>query len=595
MATETFPLLTKASISLSLQAHEPPGLRARVAAARAAGITTAEPEESPESVTGPPAAAIVETANASEVAQAMSADAEVEELSDSFLSVRANVATLARLSQRPDVQRLQTKKLAQVHLDAALPDIGLAAPQPGPRPVAEDGAGVLVGIIDSGFDLSHPMFRDGAGRLRVEGLLDQTQARPREFTTAQLEQAWAQGRGPGADDDGHGTHVAAIAAGSRFGALEGVAPGARLLLVKTNFRDTDTAVSWVFVKARGRPCVVNLSLGHHFGAHDGTDAEERLHAQLTGPGRIIVVSAGNERADDIHIGGRFHTGQVEEATFDLQRQPDGTAFVVLTLWHPAVDQFAVSLVTPNGDVLPGPPNGQALRRRSASVSIDLARQPYAPANLIQDQIALDVPGQAGNAELRGWRLRVTCHAATIGRLDGWFHNSGFATFRAHRLVENARTVGLAATGDGCVAVASHATRGVWPSDSGPMGDPRLVTGRSSPFSSIGPTRDGRAKPDVSAPGQMITAALAQGSRKAADDRVAATPNRLLTLAGTSMAAPMVTGAVALLLQQKPGRTLADVHDLLRRSARRDLHTGVGPWDPVYGVGKLDIAAALRGP
>jgi hypothetical protein len=50
--------------------------------------------------------------------------------------------------------------------------------------------------------------------------------------------------------------------------------------------------------------VVNLSLGHHFGAHDGTDSEERLHAQITGPGRIVVVSAGNEQNDDIHIGGR---------------------------------------------------------------------------------------------------------------------------------------------------------------------------------------------------------------------------------------------------------------------------------------------------
>ena len=60
-----------------------------------------------------------------------------------------------------------------------------------------------------------------------------------------------------------------------------------------------------------------------------------------------------------------------------------------------------------------------------------------------------------------------------------------------------------------------------------------------------------------------------------------------------MSAPMVTGAVALLLQQKPDRDLADIRGLLSRSVRRDAHTGPGPWDPTYGMGKLDIVAALR--
>ena len=62
-----------------------------------------------------------------------------------------------------------------------------------------------------------------------------------------------------------------------------MAPAARFLLVKTDFINTDAAVSWTFRKAGPRPCVVNMSLGHHFGAHDGTDQEERLHRTLIGP------------------------------------------------------------------------------------------------------------------------------------------------------------------------------------------------------------------------------------------------------------------------------------------------------------------------
>ena len=278
MAIETFTLRPKASISLCVQAAQAPETLARMSVARAAGLTAALDDQG-----RPTSAAIVETGNAAAVVERLDGAAEVEQLSANFVSVRADAGVLAELSALPQVRRVQSKKLAQPHLDLAMPDIGLRADQGGARPVEEDGTDVLVGVIDSGFDLSHPMFRDPAGRLRVEGLLDQTQQPAREFTIQQLEQAWAQGTGPGRDDNGHGTHVASIAAGTRFGALEGVAPGARLLLVKTNYMDTDNAVACVFGKAGPRPCVVNLSLGHHFGAHDGTDAEERLHSQLTGP------------------------------------------------------------------------------------------------------------------------------------------------------------------------------------------------------------------------------------------------------------------------------------------------------------------------
>lgn len=590
MAIDTFPLIPKASISLALMAYQPHQARARTAAIRAAGLASAE---SVQDAAAPleRISVIVEARSAADVADRVR-NAEVRQLSESFLAVDGPVDSITDLVALPQVRRVQTKKVTQPHLDLSLPDIGLLAPETGPRPVPEDGTGVLVGIVDSGFDLSHPMFRGPDGRLRVDGLLDQTLAQPRAFTTAELEQQWSRGRGPGADDEGHGTHVATIAAGSRFQGLEGVAPGARLLLVKTNFIDTPDAVSWIFAQAGDRPCVVNLSLGHHFGAHDGTDAEELLHSQLTGPGKIIVIAAGNERPDDAHIGGDFNRGQTQDVIFDLQRQSDGAAFAVLTLWYEHADQFSTSLTPSGGVVIDGPPLGQATRTTFGSTVIDIAQQVYEPSNAIQVQIATEVAA-ATDSDLRGWALRLTCQEATIGRLDGWFHLNGKARFRPHSLIENARTVGLAATGAGCLAVASHATKAEWQADQGNLRDNNLVAGRSSPFSSLGPTRNGRQKPDLSAPGQMITAGLAAESQIESDERFTIVAKRLLTMAGTSAAAPVVTGAVAMLLQQKPSRTLEDIRSILSRSARRDAHTGVGPWDPFYGLGKLDIAAALR--
>jgi subtilisin family serine protease len=591
MATRTYPLLPKASVSLSVEARRGRDVRPMMSA-RAAGFVPSDADRLEPSRR---AAVLVEARDTDAVTEALGDGTDVHRLSETFLSVQGDVAAVAALTEIPQVRRVQTKKVSQPHLDAVLPDIGLAAPAAGSRPVVEDGSGVLVGIVDSGFDLSHPMFRDAAGKLRVEALLDQTVGGGREFTNTVLERRWAGGNGPGADQNGHGTHVTSIAAGSRFGALEGVAPGARLLLVKTNFRDTDRAVSWIFQKAAHRPCVVNMSLGHHFGAHDGTDAEERLHVELSGPGRVIVVSAGNERNDDMHLGGRFHAGQVEELAFDLLRQPDGTAFVVVTVWHSRDDRFDIALVTPEGDLLAEPALGNAVEHDFSTAGIAMAQQRYVPSNLVQHQISVEVRGRSTSAALRGWRLRATCRRAAVGRLDGWFHNSGFAAFGPHPLLEPARTVGITATGSSCLAVASHITKAAWDSDSGPRQNVQLVLGRSSQFSSLGPTRDGRQKPDVSAPGQMVTAALAHDSEEAADDRFALTADRLLTIAGTSMAAPAVTGAVALLLQQKPDRTVEAVRQILGSSVRRDAHTGPGPWDPTYGLGKLDIAKALHGP
>jgi subtilisin family serine protease len=526
----------------------------------------------------------------------LSSNQEVEQLEGSFFSAKVNTETLQNLITNPNVLRIQSKKESLPHLDVALPEIGLLSVGGG-RAVVEDGGGVLVGIVDSGFDLSHPMFRDAAGNLRVEALLEQTPQGQREFSASQLSSAWSAGRGPGADDDGHGTHVASIAGGSRFqvgaAVYEGVAPDCRFLLVKTDFFNTPDAVSWIFRKANGRPCVVNMSLGHHWGAHDGTDSEERLHRQLTGSGKLIVISAGNERNDPIHIGGRFFAGQSEEVVFDVTRPRQGAARAALTLWHDQNDVFEATLVTPAGELIPLPVIGQADAYSSSLVNIEIAHRPYSWSNAIEIQISLDFhPTLTRNRDLQNWKLRLTCRTAMIGRLDGWFSNSGFATFRDHRLLESNRTVGLSATGDGCIAVASHVSRTRWDGLHGVEEDLQVVQGRTSPFSSLGPSRDGRWKPDVSAPGQYITAALADSSDSANWQERAIPNSRLLTIEGTSMAAPIITGVCALMLQKRPNLDLTTARDILARTARRDAHSGAARWDPAYGYGKVDVAAAL---
>jgi subtilisin family serine protease len=494
------------------------------------------------------------------------------------------------LLKSPEIIRIHTKKRSMPTLDKVVASIGLR-PQGQARSVAETGRGVLIGIIDTGFDLSHPMFRDANGRLRVRALLDQTI--PASYDRAQLETGWANGSGPGMDQHGHGTHVASIAGGSPFGFFEGIAPECEFLLVKTNFRDTDKAVSWTVRQAGNTPCVINLSLGHHFGPHDGSSPEERLHRRLSGPGKIIVAAAGNEREEKIHLGSVFRSGQVEEVSFSIGQGQGRDPAAILTAWYDDRDVFEAAVTTPWGNVLPVPKVGRSTRYDGSLASVELAHRPYVWSRATQIQIDIAFKNSAIRPrDLRGWRLRLQCVGAKNGRLDAWFSNDGFGMFGDHPLVEKARTVGEPATGDGCVAVASFVGDNAWDADSGREVDQRVVPGRLSPFSSCGPTRDNRSKPDIAAPGQYVTAALAEGSELARWRERSSVGGRLLTIEGTSMAAPVATGAIALMLQKNGGLDVDRIRTIFEQSASRDSVTGSHSWTPDFGSGKLALVAAL---
>jgi subtilisin family serine protease len=520
-----------------------------------------------------------------------------EALVPGIYSATLMTSTLRRLAKSEyQNMRFHTKKRSKPRLDKVVRDIGVFASAAGPRQVTQTGKNVLIGIVDSGFDLTHPMFLDANGKLRVEGLLVQSESgnANREFTASSLQAELDNGSNPALDENGHGTHVASIAGGTKFRGLEGIAPDARFLLVKTNFLDTDKAVKWVFTNAGNKPCVVNLSLGNHFGAHDGTDAEERLFETLAGAGKIIVASAGNERNDSLHIGGQFATAEVQTVTFDTFQPDDGSRPEAgMTLWFSKLDNFTFTLISPAGQEFSVPTTNSGRTHSASGATIQLIRGAYDISNLVQIQIQVRFgASQLALSMLPNWRLRCTCVNAVVGRLDGWFFNSGFGRFHPHPLVEAAKTVGLPATSQGCIAVASHVSKNNWDSDTGSHVDSQITVGTSSGFSSLGPTRDGKEKPEISAPGHFVTAALATNSELQDFDDRSLDSKRVLTIEGTSMASPVVAGVVALMLQKKNNLTPAKVRSILASSGRKDAQTGSATWTPAFGGGKIDVASAL---
>jgi subtilisin family serine protease len=200
-------------------------------------------------------------------------------------------------------------------------------------------AGTLIGIADTGIDVTHPDFRSANGKTRVRWLLDFSQplrgvhaaaeadvkivSGGKElgavWSGAELDALVASGRdGLPRDPDGHGTHVAGIAGGNggigelgglaagESGPYVGVAPEAEFVIVRLPTFDgggieVDNVVRAVkFIFDRGdverKPTVVNLSLGTDFGAHDGSTLWERAITSYVGvdkPGHALIAAAGN--------------------------------------------------------------------------------------------------------------------------------------------------------------------------------------------------------------------------------------------------------------------------------------------------------------
>jgi subtilisin family serine protease len=123
-------------------------------------------------------------------------------------------------------------------------------------------------------------------------------------------------------------------------------------------------------------------------------------------------------------------------------------------------------------------------------------------------------------------------------------------------------------------------------------DYRAVIERSSLSSSRGPTRDNRNKPEISAPGQYVTAALAADSQHASSPERVETARRLLTMQGTSMATPFVTGVVALMLERDPQLTVERLRTTLSRTAVKDQYTSELEWTPEYGFGKISATRLI---
>lgn len=399
------------------------------------------------------------------------------------------------------------------------------------------GKGVLVAVIDSGIDYYHPDFRNPDGTTRIGLLADQDRDRiyTREEINAALEtgsRTSALALVPSTDPSGHGTAVAAIAAGNGRegnGVYRGVAYESELMVVKLGTPLTDSfprttqlmkALDLVVRRAQdmNRPLAVNISFGNTYGSHDGTSLLETFINDMSGIGRnVIVAGTGNEGTGAGHRAGSLVMGQEENAQLSIAPYETGMG---VQLWKSYVDQFSIRLVTPSGEII-GPIDSrlgpQTLRYGGTQILIYYGKpSPFSRAQ----EVYFDFLPVRDYLDSGIWTFRLTPERIVTGRYDMWLPSRGILnpSTRFLRPVPET-TLTIPSTASNVISVGAY-------DDS---------YRAYADFSGRGFTRQtGQVKPDLAAPGVDIVTARRGGGYEA--------------VTGTSFAAPFVTGSAALLMQ-----------------------------------------------
>lgn len=550
-------------------------------------------------------------------------------LVDNFFTVSVPVSRLGELAAHPNVAYVEAGRNFGPMLETSVAET--RADRVRRPPLELDGEGVLVGIIDFGIDFTLDDFRNDDGSTRIAFLWDQfltpqgTESSPAgfgfgvEYDRQAIDQALGEDdpfsvvrHNPGARS--HGTHVAGTAAGNGRSAdgqfpadrFVGCAPGSTLVFVQPSSSDSQTtfsdsvnvaeAAAYIFQKADelNLPCVINMSLGQNGGSHDGESVVERAIDRLLGRrGRAMVLAAGNEHVWRGHASGELAEGDTRVLSWRAGgglQLPDGTTLPPgfgdfspneVEIWTSSRDVFHLRLGHPNGDeqtavVRPGETLTHTFST-GEEVFIDSERFTVLNGDA-RIYIEVGPDPDSGRITTGVWEIEIEAVTAPVGRFDAWIErdarrqSNNFAdqSFFVGNDFDGVATLGTPATTRRGIAVANYDHVALAPNTS----------------SSRGRTRDGRDKPEIAAPGTNIFASCSLGGRQ---DGGSTLPMRTRK-SGTSMAAPHVTGVIALMLQRNPRLTSEQIRKILIASANPP--PGVVPFDNAWGYGRLDAEAAV---
>lgn len=508
-------------------------------------------------------------------------------------------------------------------------------------PIPYTGKNVVVGIIDAGFDYGHPTFYDTSGKqLRIKRIWEQHKmgTPPTGYSYGNEITDTAQMILSGNDvaSFSHGTHVGGIAAGSGLGAgndttYKGIAYESDLVFVGIKPQPDEwtsmgmtsivDAVNYIFTYAesQNKPAVANLSWGCSIGPNDGSSLVAQALDNLTGPGKIFVVSAGNNGDEKIHL---TNKDNVSALTITYLNFPvvKGEKRTWVDVWGEKGKELCVSLLLYNGNTLLDSSmkicaiNNQTVDTFLIGLTGDTLFYKMSAAaedpNNEKNHVLLDLFNKSNRTvamridhggKYHAWMGLVNDYTGYYGA----FSNNGlfYATNG-----DSSFTLGEMSCTRSAITVAAFTTKTRFRNLAGSnvSYSGYTVTGALTPFSSHGPTADLRNKPDVAAPGMTLASAVnsydlsyANGGSNYGQSVAQFVGNHTgrtyyyAEASGTSMAAPMVSGIVALMLQVNPSLTPERIKDIFKQTAILDNFTTANPNPNFWGVGKVNAYGAVK--
>ncbi len=476
-----------------------------------------------------------------------------------------------------------------------------------------DGAGTIIGFIDTGIDYQNPLFRNRDGSTRILGIWDQTAAGPpficegprgipywflygREYREEEINRALKSDRPldliPVTDTIGHGTFLAGIAAGgeTESSGFTGAAPAAYLGIVKLKpakqylrsyyqirenaaaFQDTDIMMGTTYLLQlayRHRlPLVICIGLGSNQGGHDGSSPLEQVQNRLQiFPGVSTVCAAGNEAGRRHHYSGHI-TGDYDEA--ELRVGENETGFDI-ELWASLPEVYTVGFVSPSGEVI-----GRIPLRAGQDTSVRFSGE----ESIVTVSYVTITGGQSSYlAFIRFrspspgiWKIRVYPTLTITGIFHMWLPIHGFITEDTYFLRADPYTT-VTAPGTALFPITAAAYN--------------HLNGSLYIHSSRGYTRDGRLKPDLAAPGVDV---FGPGISSAQNTYP------MTRMTGSSVAAAHTAGAAAALYSWGYGKSNdpyinnSVVKAYLTRGAQRNPNYTYPSRE--WGYGTLDLYEAL---
>ncbi len=568
---------------------------------------------------------------------------------------------LQKLIDNPDVLVIEKMRKKKLQLDKSVPDIRADKVWSRSGDSFSDitGRDAIVGIIDTGINFRHDSFRRANGTTRILRIWDQTlivqgsETSPAaitdqaivnpsnsptppaptiplgygvEYTEQQINGTLQNANLPvkcrHSDDDGHGSHVAGIAAGNgrqsggtADGGCQGkynyvgVAPEADIIMVRLwglSSNDSNTAptgagdtmleaISYILNHAKhtlNKPVVINLSLGSFTENMDGSTAEcttmnALLNNTANNEGFAIVFAAGNEANSKFHAKATVPAGPTATLGIRFRMKAADNTTRRMRIVYPGTN-LQVRVTSPLGAAAGGQlgwvTNGNSASSSTANGSgtgANVSIFNKTSSNPTKVTVVID-PGSGNNlasTSTNDWLLELQDTGSTDTPIDAFFlyvsgHDKKSPFFLDSVTVQT--TLSEESTAAEVITVGSY----------------NVETGLLALSSGRGLTSNLFLKPEITAPGVGIESANIPTKIPNANCCCACCHDFYITKSGTSMAAPHVAGAIALMLHKNPNLKHADILTQLSAHARPKPAGSTVDEDMGWGSGKLDIKATI---